>query len=77
MLFVVCITSALVALLLCAGKTGLVQLTKSKDAVIIKFLIHLDTRNPPCFGYFITISPYFYLHTPYGMLNFAYNLSPF
>ena len=50
---------------------------RSKDAIIVKFLINLDTRIPPCFGYFITISPYCYLHTPYGMLSFGYNLSSF
>ena len=31
-----------------SGKTGPVQLTKSKEVMIIKFLNHLDTNIPPC-----------------------------
>ncbi len=59
------------------GKTGVVQLTKSKEVNIIKFLIHLSTRIPSCLGlpyhYITVLLPAYSIGTHY----FAYNLESF
>ena len=58
-------------------RLGVVQLTESKEAIIIKLLIHLSTHIPSCLGllyhYITVLLPAYSIGTHY----FAYNLESF